>query len=90
MVADGTVIRAEIGGSALYEAEVSQDLRQVPVVHHCLVLVPGPRALAAFRQLEPTLAAEMAAGGRPWPASCWAPTVWARPPLPPVIVVENC
>lgn len=116
MVADGTVTRAEIGGSALYEAEVSQDLRQVPVVHHCLilvcqgakelvaadggraqvaegdtvvlyaggrpgignrpdpvaghyaarVLVPGPRALTAFRQLYPTLAAEVAADGRPW------------------------
>ena len=111
-----SVLRGEIGASALYEAEVSQNLRQVPVVHHCLVLVcegakevlaadgararltagdvvvlhaggrptignrpdpktshyaalvliPGPRAFAAFRQLYPALAADGAVSERPW------------------------
>lgn len=31
--------RDEIGSAALFRAQVSQDLRQVPIVQHCLILV---------------------------------------------------
>lgn len=111
-----TADRAEIASAARFEARVSQDLRQVPILRHCLVLVCagtkelveadgaavrvaagdvallhagsrptignrpdpsagcyvaqvlvfGPRAEAAFRQLYPTLAADAAPPGPPW------------------------
>lgn len=39
---------AEIGAAAMIEAEVSQDLRQVPILQHCLVLVrEGAKELVA-------------------------------------------
>ncbi|MGE5475740.1 MAG: helix-turn-helix transcriptional regulator [Bacteroidales bacterium] len=108
--------RAEIGAAATFVAEVSQDLRQVPILSHCLVLVCegakelvaadgsharmdvgdvallyaggrpsignrpspaagryvaqvlviGPRAVAAFRQHYPSLAADGPAPPQPW------------------------
>jgi len=109
-------VRAEIAATAVYRAQVSQDLRRVPVLQHCLVLVEqgakelvaddgavahvavgdsavlyaggrptignrpdavaghyaalvlalGPRALAAFRQLYPTLSGEAPPSSRAW------------------------
>lgn len=116
MSAELSGARAEIGAAALYQAEVSQDLRRVPVLQHCLVLVQegakelvgddgatarvgtgdavllygggrptignrpdpafgryvaqvlvfGPRALTAFRELYPLLAAEVPPPASPW------------------------
>lgn len=40
--------RGEIGAAALFRAQVSQDLRQVPIVRHCLILVvSGAKELAS-------------------------------------------
>lgn len=63
-------MRAEIAATAVYRAQVSQDLRRVPVLQHCLVLVEqGAKELVADDGAVAHVAvgdsAVLYAGGRP-------------------------
>lgn len=63
-------MRAEIAAAAVYRAQVSQDLRRVPILQHCLVLVEqGAKELVADDGAVAHVAvgdtALLYAGGRP-------------------------